>query len=77
MNIFRVVRFIGGIKIIMYTILFPSDYFNRNKIDVELEQEYEAAIKTGFDVMLFDYSSWFESRKLVLNRDSDCDLILY
>lgn len=77
MNIFRVVRFIGGIKIIMYTILFPSDYFNRNKIDVELEQEYEAAIKAGFDVMLFDYSSWFESRKLVLNRDSDCDLILY
>lgn len=57
MNIFRVVRFIGGIKIIMYTILFPSDYFNRNKIDVELEQEYEAAIKAGFDVMLFDYSS--------------------
>lgn len=62
---------------IMYTILFPSDYFNRNKIDVELEQEYEAAIKAGFDVMLFDYSSWFESRKLVLNRNSDCDLILY
>lgn len=61
----------------MYTILFPSDYFNRNKIDAELEQEYEAAIKTGFDVMLFDYSSWFESRKLLLNRDSDCDLILY
>ena len=25
----------------MYTILFPSDYFNRNKIDAELEQEYE------------------------------------
>lgn len=61
----------------MYTILFPSDYFNRNKIDAELEQEYEAAIKAGFDVMLFDYSSWFESRKLLLNRDSDCDLILY
>ena len=57
MNIFRVVRFIGGIEIIMYTILFPSDYFNRNKIDVELEQEYEAAIKAGFDVMLFDDSS--------------------
>lgn len=61
----------------MYTILFPSDYFNRNKIDAELEQEYIAAKKAGFDVMLFDYSSWFESRKLVLNRDSDCDLILY
>lgn len=61
----------------MYTILFPSDYFNRNKIDAELEQEYDAAKKAGFDVMLFDYSSWFESRKLVLNRDSDCDLILY
>ena len=70
------VRFIGGIEI-MYTILFPSDYFNRNKIDAELEQEYEAAKKAGFGVMLFDYSSWFESRKLVLNRDSDCDLILY
>ena len=76
MTIFQVARFIGGIEI-MYTILFPSDYFNRNKIDAELEQEYEAAIKAGFDVMLFDYSSWFESRKLLLNRDSDCDLILY
>lgn len=61
----------------MYTILFPSDYFNRNKIDVELEQEYEAAKKAGFDVMLFDYSSWFESRKLVLNQDCNSDLILY
>lgn len=59
----------------MYTILFPSDYFNRNKIDAELKQEYIAAKKAGFGVMLFDYSSWFESRKLVLNRDSDCDLI--
>lgn len=39
MTIFQTVRFIGGIKIIMYTILFPSDYFNRNKIDAELEQE--------------------------------------
>lgn len=61
----------------MYTLLFPSDYFNRNKIDAELEQEYEAAIKAGFDVMLFDYSSWFESKKLVLNQNVDCDLVLY
>jgi hypothetical protein len=61
----------------MYTILFPSDYFNRNKIDAELEQEYKAAIKAGFDVLLFDYSSWFESKKLVLNQNVDCDLILY
>ena len=44
----------------MYTILFPSDYFNCNKIDAELEQEYKAAIKAGFNVMLFDYSSCFE-----------------
>lgn len=71
------VRFIGGIKIIMYTILFPSDYFNRNKIDTELEQEYIAAKKAGFGVMLFDYSSWFESKKLVLNQNVDCDLVLY
>lgn len=71
------VRFIGGIKIIMYTILFPSDYFNRNKIDTELEQEYIAANKAGFGVMLFDYSSWFESKKLVLNQNVDCDLVLY
>lgn len=61
----------------MYTILFPSDYFNCNKIDAELEQEYKAAIKAGFNVMLFDYSSWFESRKLVLNQDSNSDLILH
>lgn len=61
----------------MYTILFPSDYFNRNKIDTELEQEYIAAKKAGFGVMLFDYSSWFESKKLVLNQNVDCDLVLY
>jgi len=61
----------------MHTILFPSDYFNRNKIDAELEQEYKAAIKAGFNVMLFDYSSWFESKKLVLNQNVDCDLVLY
>lgn len=35
----------------MYTILFPSDYFNRNKIDAELEQEYEALKKQ--DLMQF------------------------
>ena len=61
----------------MYTILFPSDYFNRNKIDAELEQEYKVAIKAGFNVMLFDYSSRFESKKLVLNQNVDCDLVLY
>lgn len=61
----------------MYTILFPSDYLNRNKIDTELEQEYIAAKKAGFGVMLFDYSSWFESKKLVLNQNVDCDLVLY
>ncbi|WP_302806245.1 ATP-grasp domain-containing protein [Holdemanella biformis] len=61
----------------MYTILFPSDYFNRNKIDTELEQEYIAAKKAGFGVMLFDYSFWFESKKLVLNQNVDCDLVLY
>lgn len=76
MNIFVVVRSIGGIEI-MYTILFPSDYFNQNKIDVELEQEYEAAKKAGFGVILFDYSSWFESKKIVLNQNVDCDLVLY
>lgn len=27
--------------------------------------------------MLFDYSSWFESKKLVLNLNADCDFILY
>ena len=27
--------------------------------------------------MLFDYSSWFESKKLVLNQNVDCDLVLY
>ena len=77
MTIFQTVRFIGGIKIIMYTIMFPPDYFNRNIIDAELEQEYIAAKTAGFDVMLFDYSSWFESKKLVLNQNVDCDLVLY
>ena len=35
----------------MHTIIFPSDYFNKNVVDPEFELEYNAAIKVGFDAM--------------------------
>ena len=38
----------------MNTILFPSSYFDINRVDEDLEQEYQAAISTGlFDIVIF------------------------
>lgn len=49
-------------------ILFPSSFFNKNKVDEELQAEYNAAIATGkFDVVLFEYGKWFNDEKVVLN----------
>ena len=49
-------------------IVFPSDYYDCTKVDPDLKREYDAVIATGlFRVVLFDYSSWFEHGKIVLN----------
>lgn len=53
----------------MNTILFPSSYFSDNKIDEELEAEYNAAFETGlFEIVLFSYDKWFNEGVLKLNK---------
>lgn len=60
----------------MHTIIFPSDYFNKNVVDPEFEQEYKAAIKVGFDVVLFNSDAWFNRGNLQLNiQDPNRDII--
>ena len=49
------------------TILFPSDYFNKNNVDPDLQSEYVAAMQTGlFKIILFDYDRYLEDGKLTL-----------
>ena len=51
----------------MKTLLFPSSYFNVNKVDEDLQAEYEAAVNTGlFEIILFGYDQWFREGRLVL-----------
>lgn len=53
----------------MNTLIFPSSYFSDNKIDEELEAEYNAATETGlFDIVLFSYDKWFNAGVLKLNK---------
>ena len=60
----------------MHTIIFPSDYFNKNVVDPEFELEYNAAIKVGFDVVLFNSDAWFNRGNLQLNiQDPKQDII--
>jgi hypothetical protein len=52
------------------TILFPSSYFSVNKVDEDLQAEYEAAVATGlWETVFFDYNQWFNGGKLVLSRE--------
>ena len=51
------------------TILFPSSYFGINKVDEDLQAEYEAVLRTGlFDVIIFDYDDWFSKGKITLSK---------
>mgnify|MGYP004449954615 FL=1 len=50
-------------------LLFPSSYFDKTKVDEDLEKEFQAAVETDlFEVMLFGYEDWFENRKLSLKH---------
>lgn len=49
------------------TIVFPSDYFSADKPDEELREEYQTALDTGFDAVIFNYEKWFGNEKLALN----------
>lgn len=50
------------------TLLFPSSYFSINRVDEDMQAEYDSAIATGlFDIVLFSYDKWFNEGKLRLN----------
>ena len=52
----------------MKMILFPSDYFDINKIDESFKNEYEAVLGNGnFEILLFSYDEWIAEGKLKLN----------
>lgn len=54
------------------TILFPSDFFNKKKIDEDLQQEYFAAKSVGlFKIILFGYPDWFHEERLILTEKPD------
>lgn len=53
-------------------ILFPSSFFSVNRVDEDLQKEYEAARATGlFDILLFGYENWYQEGKLVLTETPD------
>lgn len=53
-------------------ILMPSSFFYPNKVDEDLEKEYDAILETGlYEVVLFQYEAWFHENKLKLNRTYD------
>ena len=43
----------------MFKILFPSSLMDSNEVDLALKNEYNAAIRAGFDVLLFDQEQWY------------------
>ncbi|MDO4942725.1 MAG: ATP-grasp domain-containing protein [Lachnospiraceae bacterium] len=48
-------------------ILFPSSFFSVNKVDEDLQAEYDAVVSTGlFDIALFSYDKWFNEGKLIV-----------
>ncbi len=50
-------------------ILYPSSYFDINKVDEDLKTEYEAAKETGlFETVLFGYDRFIQEGKLTLSR---------
>jgi hypothetical protein len=53
-------------------MLFPSDYFNTERVDEDLKKECEAVAKTGlFDVVLLSYDDWFNGGVLKLNNHKE------
>ena len=54
------------------TILFPSDYFDVNKVDEDLLDEYNAVSQLpNVNIILFSYDDWFNNHQLKLNKKID------
>lgn len=50
-------------------ILFPSGYSRINKVDEDLQREYDAVTNTGlYEICLFGYENWFRQGQLVLSH---------
>lgn len=48
-------------------ILFPSDYFNKTKVDAAFTREYQAVLQTdGLIPVVFGYDSWLQNVKITL-----------
>lgn len=48
-------------------ILFPSDFFDIEKVDPDLQKEYDAIVATGkYDVAIFGYDKWFNEGNLIV-----------
>ncbi len=53
-------------------VVFPSSYFNKNKVDESLITEYNSAISTGlFDTVIFCYDKLIDENRLILSRNFD------
>lgn len=53
-------------------VLFPSDYFDSDSVDPDLQVEYEAVKENEMlTPILFNYEAWFENGKLVLSDSVD------
>lgn len=53
-------------------ILFPSSFFDINRVDEDLQAEYDAAVSTGlFDIALFGYDKWFNEGRLIIRNAPD------
>lgn len=50
-------------------ILFPSSFFSINKVDEDLQGEYDAVKMTGlYDTIFFGYDKWVSEGVLILNE---------
>ena len=51
------------------TILFPSSFLDRKKIDEDMMEEYNAVLQTGlFDTIIFGYDEWFNNQTLKITN---------
>ena len=52
------------------TILFPSSFFDIQKVDEDLQKEYDAAVECGLydQILLFSYEDWFHHGRLILDH---------
>ncbi len=45
-------------------LLFPCDYYDNSAVDSEYSEEYEIAKSMGFNIILFNYDEFLETKKL-------------